>query len=195
MFSYAARRSARHVSRSRRASNELDQAGRDCAWAKTSSPKHSRITFPIRPLSFWSDVLLRRSVVNLFQDGTSSEGSTLLRILSDSNGNGVRRRTNFRSHDEASKAISAYLNKSKVSGDFWARLTTPDRRMIVATLEEMKAEGVTVRSVWEDWRHSGEKTTCSQAPRRWPSRPPSPSGSAEKNSLARRPGLSGMRHQ
>lgn len=66
--------------------------------------------------------------------------------------NGVRRRPLFKTEAEADDAIAAHGKEAKQFGEFWARLKTVERREIVATLQEIRDAGRSVRQVWEDWK-------------------------------------------
>jgi hypothetical protein len=63
-----------------------------------------------------------------------------------------RPRKFYKTEDEADGAIDAYLKALKRGGDFWARLSPQERNAAAVVLEEIKAEELTPRQVWEDYK-------------------------------------------
>jgi integrase len=61
---------------------------------------------------------------------------------------GVRRRPYFTTEAGADEAIQLFEKEERKHGDFWARLTAPERRTVVATLVEIKAANLTLPEVW-----------------------------------------------
>lgn len=61
---------------------------------------------------------------------------------------GVRRRPFYSTEAEADEAIKLFEKEEKKHGDFWARLSAPERRTIVATLIEIAAANLTPSEVW-----------------------------------------------
>jgi len=71
---------------------------------------------------------------------------------------GVRRRPFFETEQEADDAIKCFVKEEKKHGEFWARLSAPERRTIVATLIEIAATGLNVSEVWTRFKKYKETT-------------------------------------
>jgi hypothetical protein len=71
---------------------------------------------------------------------------------------GIRRRPYFSTEDEADEAIKLHDKENKKHGEFWARLTAPERRMTVATLIEIAAANLTLTDVWARFKKLKEAT-------------------------------------
>jgi hypothetical protein len=66
--------------------------------------------------------------------------------------NGHRKRPLVNTEAEADVLLENYRKEVKAAGEFWARLSESDRMAATATLMQIKEEGMTVTSVWEDWK-------------------------------------------
>lgn len=61
---------------------------------------------------------------------------------------GMRRRPYFDTEAEVDEAIKSFEKEEKKHGEFWARLSAPERRTIVATLIEIAAANLNISEVW-----------------------------------------------
>jgi hypothetical protein len=65
---------------------------------------------------------------------------------------GKKRRIICATEDDADDEIGKFEKDRKTKGKFWARLDQAERDSIVATLQEIKLKGKTLRVVWADWQ-------------------------------------------
>jgi hypothetical protein len=65
---------------------------------------------------------------------------------------GKKRRRFFRTEGEADDAIDAHEKGVKRGEQYLAMMAKVDRQATIAVLQQMKAKGVTLGRVWEDWQ-------------------------------------------
>jgi hypothetical protein len=83
----------------------------------------------------------------------------------DATGKNPRRQ--FDTEDAADKVLDAYRKEAKKKGEYWARLTPVKRDTIVATLQAIEKDGLTLDGVWADhqrWRKDNAQSITMPMP-------------------------------